>query len=350
MPGSTGRPASASQASPICARPKRRLRHKKWLNEARQYQVDARLLRGPAIDTVVPGASSLFVAAMHTPTDGRAEPSQAAPVIAEAARAAGATVLTECAVRGVETQSGRISGVVTEKGRIACDAVVLAGGAWSRLFCGNAGIDLPQLRVLGSVFRTAPLSGGPEVTASGSVFAFRKRLDGGYTIARRNANVADITPDSFRLLLRYLPTLKQNYGEIRLRFGRRFLEEWRVPRRWSLDETTPFERVRVLDPAPKQATLEEARQALSNAFPVFARMQVAESWGGLIDVTPDAVPVIGEVPSLPGFFLATGFSGHGFGIGPGAGRLAADLIAGDPPVVDPAPFRFSRFGRASKTE
>ena len=204
---------------------------------------------------------------MHTPTDGRAEPSQAAPAIAEAARAAGATVLTECAVRGIETQGGRVSGVVTEKGRIGCDAVLLAGGAWSRLFCGNAGIDLPQLRVLGSVFRTAPLSGGPEVTAGGSVFAFRKRLDGGYTIARRNANVADITPNSFRLLLRYLPTLKQNYGEIRLRFGRRFFEEWSVRRRWSLDEATPFEAVRVLDPAPKQATLDEAALGAVTQFP-----------------------------------------------------------------------------------
>ena len=328
----------------LCETEKEVATQEAWLAEARQYQVDARLLRGADIDAVVPGASSLFVAALHTPTDGRAEPSQAAPAIAEAARAAGAVILTECAVRGVETQGGRVSGVVTEKGRIACDAVLLAGGAWSRLFCGNAGIELPQLRVLGSVFRTAPLEGGPEVTAGGSVFAFRKRLDGGYTIARRNANVADITPDSFRLLLRYLPTLKQNYGEIRLRFGRRFFEEWRTPRRWALDETTPFEAVRVLDPAPKQATLDEARQALSRAFPVFAKMQVAESWGGLIDVTPDAVPVIGEVASLPGFFLATGFSGHGFGIGPGAGRLAADLIAGDPRIVDPAPFRFSRFG------
>ncbi len=219
----------------------------------------------------------------------------------------------------------------------------MAGGAWSRLFCGNAGIDLPQLKVLASVFRTAPLSGGPEITAGGSIFAFRKRLDGGYTIARRNANVADITPDSFRLLRRYLPTLRENYGEIRMHFGRKFFEEWRTRRRWSLDEVTPFEAVRVLDPAPREATLEEARRALSKAFPVFARMQVAQSWGGMIDVTPDAVPVIGEVASLPGFFLATGFSGHGFGIGPAAGQLAADLVAGDTPIVDPAPFRFDRF-------
>ena len=182
------------------------------------------------------------------------------------------------------------------------------------------------------------------------MFAFRKRLDGGYTIARRNANVADLTPDSFRLLLQYLPTLKRNYGEIRLRFGRRFFEEWRTRRRWALDEATPFEAVRVLDPAPRQATLEEARDALSRTFPAFAGMQVAESWGGLIDVTPDAVPVIGEVPAIPGFFLATGFSGHGFGIGPGAGRLAADLVAGDTPVVDPAPFRFGRFGEVNRRD
>ena len=141
----------------LCETEKEVAAQEAWLSEARQYQVDARLLRGAAIDALVPGASSMFVAAMHTPTDGRAEPSQAAPAIAEAARAAGATVLTECAVRGIETQGGRVSGVVTEKGRIGCDAVVLAGGAWSRLFCGNAGIDLPQLRVLGSVFRTAPL-------------------------------------------------------------------------------------------------------------------------------------------------------------------------------------------------
>ena len=110
------------------------------------------------------------------------------------------------------------------------------------------------------------------------MFAFRKRLDGGYTIARRNANVADITPDLFRLLLQYLPTLRRNYGEVRLHLGRRFMEEWVTRRKWSLDETTPFEAMRVLDPTPKQATLEEAREALSRAFPVFLRMQVAGSW------------------------------------------------------------------------
>ena len=176
------------------------------------------------------------------------------------------------------------------------------------------------------------------------MFAFRKRLDGGYTIARRNANVADITPDSFRLLLQYLPTLKaelrRNPHALRPRASSRHCG---ARRRWSLDEVTPFEAVRVLDPAPRQAPLREARGCCRACSRRSRGMQVAESWGGMIDVTPDAVPVIDRVEALPGFFLATGFSGHGFGIGPGAGRLIADLVAGDAPVVDPAPFRFARF-------
>jgi glycine/D-amino acid oxidase-like deaminating enzyme len=64
--------------------------------------------------------------------------------------------------------------------------------------------------------------------------------------------------------------------------------------------------------------------------------------GGLIDVTPDAVPVISRTESLPRFFIATGFSGYGFGSGPGTGRLMADLVTGDAPIVDPVPFRVSR--------
>jgi glycine/D-amino acid oxidase-like deaminating enzyme len=329
----------------LCETEKEIARHAAWLDKARQYQVDARLLRGLAVDDVIPGASGMFIAGMHTPTDGRAEPSRAAPAIAEAARAKGVAILTDCAVRGLDTKAGRVAGVVTEKGSIACEAVVLAGGAWSRLFCGNASIALPQLRVLASAFRTAPISGGPETAASGSIYAFRKRLDGGYTIARRNANIADITPDSFRLLLQYLPTLKENYGEVRVRFGRRFFKALRSPKRWSLDQVTPFEETRVLDPAPKHATLEEARRTLARGFAAFANMRIVQSWGGMIDVTPDTVPVIGSVDTVPGFYLATGFSGHGFGIGPGAGRLMADIVTGDPPVVDPKPFQIARFAR-----
>jgi glycine/D-amino acid oxidase-like deaminating enzyme len=84
---------------------------------------------------------------------------------------------------------------------------------------------------------------------------------------------------------------------------------------------------------------------LAHAFPAFAGATILQHWAGLIDVTPDAVPVIGPVASIPGFYVASGFSGHGFGIGPGAGRLMAELVTGEIPCVDPHPFRLDRFNK-----
>ena len=106
--------------------------------------------------------------------------------------------------------------------------------------------------------------------------------------------------------------------------------------------------MRVLDPPAHPGIVEQARNHVTQAFPVFHAMRVAEQWGGMIDVTPDAIPVISGVDDMPGFFIATGFSGHGFGIAPGAGRLMAELVTGDTPVVDPAPFRYSRFSDGTR--
>jgi glycine/D-amino acid oxidase-like deaminating enzyme len=243
-------------------------------------------------------------------------------------------------------QAGRVTGVVTERGRIACGAVLLAAGIWSRLFVGNLGIDLPQLKVMGSVMRTHPLPGGPEVSVAGRRFGWRRREDGGYIVSQADATIFDIVPDSFRLLRDFRPMLGTGLRTLRLRVGRRFVEEARLARRWSPDEVTPFERVRVADPEPADWVLREAARRVTQAYPAFAGMRIAGRWGGLIDVMPDALPVIGPVASLPGLFMATGFSGHGFGIGPGAGRLAAELVLGEAPCVDPTPFKLERFARA----
>jgi glycine/D-amino acid oxidase-like deaminating enzyme len=318
-------------------------RYEPWMEHARDYQLDTRFLTGAEVSALMPGASRTYAGALYTASDGKGEPQTGAPAIAGAARRSGATILQHCAVRGIETEGGRISGVVTEKGRIACQSVVLAGGAWSRLFCGNAGIELPQLKVLASVMRVEKLDGGPEISAAGAGFGFRKRLDGGYNVSNRGANIFDIVPDAVRLMQDFLPLRRMQSGGTSIRFGKRFFTEWAQPRRWIMDEESPFERVRTLDPAPSRAVLNEAETSIKAAFPVFKDMVVAESWGGYIDVTPDAIPVISGVDDLPGFFIATGFSGHGFGIGPGAGRLMAEMVAGEPTVVDPKPFRLSRF-------
>jgi glycine/D-amino acid oxidase-like deaminating enzyme len=162
-------------------------------------------------------------------------------------------------------------------------------------------------------------------------------------VATLGVRTIDLVPDNVRLFLDYLPATRLHWRKLRFRLGRRFVEEWRTKRRWSLDETTPFEAVRTLDPDGDPFVLDRARASIAESFPAFRDARIAESWGGMIDVMPDAIPVISAVEQVPGFFIATGFSGHGFGIGPGAGRLVADMVAGGQTIVDPAPFRLSRF-------
>jgi glycine/D-amino acid oxidase-like deaminating enzyme len=333
-----------------CADDLQYAQHETWNRNLDGYQLESRMLNAKEFGDKFPNANMKLKGALYTAADGRAEPQKAAPAIAEAARARGAHVLTQCAVRGIETSGGAIGGVVTERGPIACRAVVLAGGAWSSLFSGNLGINFPQLKVMNSVIRTKPLEGGPEEAIWHKDFAIRKRQDGGYTIASGHENVVDIVPQSFRQALAFLPALRKEWRSLNFRLGLRFLDEARLARRWALDEPSPFEYNRVLDPSPSKALSDKAMQAAIRAFPALAAAEIAQRWAGYIDVTPDAVPVISPIDRIPGFFMASGFSGHGFGIGPAAGRLMADLVTGRTPLVDPAHFRFSRFTDGSKIE
>jgi glycine/D-amino acid oxidase-like deaminating enzyme len=113
--------------------------------------------------------------------------------------------------------------------------------------------------------------------------------------------------------------------------------------KWSLDGPTPMEALRILDPKVDTTTVRLLLKRAASLVPALASAPVVGSWAGYIDSTPDGVPVIGGIPSVPGFILAAGFSGHGFGIGPGAGHLVADIATGATPIVDPRPYALSRF-------
>lgn len=319
----------------------------RWARHVDGLQIGARMVSGAELDDLLPSHRTDLECALHMPRDGRAEPQWAAPAIAEAARDNGAVLMTNCAVRSVDLQGGRIAGVFTERGRVACDRVVLAGGAWSRLFAGNAGIDLPQLKVLNTVLRTSPVE-GPEAALWSDDFAVRKRADGGYTIASGHENTVDIVPDSFRLAWWFLPAFRQEWRSLRFRWSKRWTIEAKQDRKWLPTDVTPFEQCRVLDPEPSGKVLRRAWANARKGIPALRNAELVQSWAGMIDVTPDAIPVISGVEEIPDIFIATGFSGHGFGIGPGAGRLMADLVTGRSPCVDPAAFRLSRFTDGSK--
>ncbi len=319
-----------------------------WRTMATRYGLNPQIVRGEQLQALMPGARSSYRCGLHMSSDGCAEPQKAAPGIARAAQRRGATVHTYCAVRGLELSAGRVSAVITERGSIQCNAAILAGGAWSSLFCGSLGLRLPQLKVLSSVMRTAPVAEGPTTCTFMHDLGYRRRLDGGYTIARGTAAYdVPLVPDSFRFLREYTPTLRKEGANIRPRINAQSWLELGMPRRWSLDAVSPFERTRMLDPAPNNVFNRQARQAMARLYPQFATVPVVQEWAGYIDVTPDVIPYIGSVDSIPGLTIATGFSGHGFGIGPGAGRLAAQIATGQAPSVDPSPFRVGRFGDGS---
>jgi len=322
-------------------------RFEEWLGFARPYQLDSRMLSPGETDEMLGASGERYLGALHTPSDGRAEPAKAVPALARAIERLGGRIVEGCAVRALDVEAGRVTGVVTEHGRIACASVLCAAGAWSSLFNRNLGITLPQLRVRSSVMRTKPAPLVCESAVWCGDVAFRRRQDGGYTLAGHGGSSFEIVPDAVRFFRPFFKALRMSRKDLRIRLSGEFLRQLRTPKRWGPDEITPFERIRVLDPAPDAAALDRVLKAARAALPGLAGLEMAESWAGMIDVTPDIVPVLSAVEALPGYYIATGFSGHGFGLGPGAGLLMSELIAKGEARIDLSEFRLSRFSDGS---
>ena len=320
-----------------------------WLPHARAHGVDTRLMTRAEVATTLRGAAAPWPGALFTASDARAEPWVAVPLLATGAVARGVTIVERCAVRALDVAAGRVAGVVTEHGRIACDQVVVAAGAWSRLFLGAQGVRIPQLSVLASVAATEPMAEIYPGAAADNDFAFRRRVDGGYSLAPGAAHDFFIGRDAVTSFGTYLPVLKKDLRSTRFRAmaPTGFPDAWGTPRRWDGDEVSPFERMRVLNPAPNMATLHRVQAAFGAAFPGLGVPRFKAAWAGMIDTMPDVVPVVDLAP-IPGLVIATGMSGHGFGIGPGIGRVVADLVAGNAVGHDLGRFRLSRFSDGSK--
>lgn len=328
----------------ICRSARERAQAEEWARTGRQHGLPQRELTRAGLQELVPGLRATEAYGLHTASDGLAEPARAVPAMAMAAQQRGAAILQDCAVRGVETSAGRVSGVVTERGVIGCDSVVVAGGVWSRLFLGNLDVALPQLKLIATAARIETGQPGPGLPIGDSRYGLRPRQDGGYTLGPRNLDIAPIIPDSFRLLPDFLPVYLKSWRQLRLRLGREFLDDLARPRRWTPDRPTPFEAVRMLNPAPPVWLVRRMLDALKRALPGFKDARLTHCWSGMIDATPDGVPVIDAVASLPGLFIASGLSGHGFGAGPGVGQMMAQIVTGQNTSVDPAPFALGRFG------
>ncbi|HYX79108.1 MAG TPA: FAD-binding oxidoreductase [Actinomycetota bacterium] len=264
----------------------------------RSLGVPAELLSAGDAASLVPGISTDdVVGAAYCPWDGIADPSGLTLGYATVARRAGAVIETGIEVTAVRVEGERVAGVSTSKGDVDAALVVNAAGPWAGRLAETAGFEIPLEPVPRNVVTTGPFPGAPE---------------------RRTLVIDAVT--SFYLH-------KEGDGVL-MGMG--------SPRERTSFDTRPDERF----------ISDELLPTAVRVFPPVAEAGVASTWAGLYEMTPDRHPVVGEAPGVRGFYLATGFSGHGFQHAPVIGKVLAELVVeGRASTVDISSLALERFSR-----
>ncbi|MDZ4735490.1 MAG: FAD-binding oxidoreductase [Rhodospirillaceae bacterium] len=324
----------------IADNPKTMAKYEGWLDIARQFQLRTRAVTPAEIADIVPGIHGNFVGGIFTENDGQADPEKVSDAFAAAARKGGAEIATGEAALKIETEGGRISGVQTEKRFIKCDKVIVAAGAWSARLLRPLGVDLPQLSIRASVTLIDPVRPITDCGVWSPQVGFRQRSNGAVNLADGKTDHF-LVPDSLQHMKIFWPGLQSNRGDVALKFGRPFFDGLLDKIRG--EPASAYAKTRVHDPAPNEERNTNAIAAFKSLFPDIGPITVQKSWAGMIDMTPDMIPVI-DAPDTPaGLVIVTGMSGHGFGMGPITGRIAADLATEGRTAQDISGFRFARF-------
>jgi glycine/D-amino acid oxidase-like deaminating enzyme len=307
----------------------------KWLPLAKEHGLETRLLTAQQLQKLVPAAKSKLLGAMFTPSDGQAEPQKVCPAFQRAAQSRGARFITGCAVQKIELQNEAVSGVYTEQGHIRAPTVVCAAGAWSTRLVRPLGVRLPSLWVKSSVARVAPVR---ELTAAGvwGRVAFRQRRDGRLYMALGIEGEHHLMVDSLRFLPAFLPAYLHNKSKIKFKLGHVLIDDL-------LGRFDDYSHHRALDPPSSRKEIEQAIGYMQSEYEGMDSMTVERTWAGYIDCTPDMLPVIDRLDRPQGLVLATGLSGHGFGLGPIVGRLVSEITVDAKSPIDFSSLRFKRF-------
>lgn len=234
-----------------------------------------------------------LLAAAYSPTDGHCTPESVVNGYAGAARRAGARLVRNCAVTGIDSSGGTLTQVVTEKGAIATDAVICTAGAWSKDLGAMVGVDLPVEPLRRQILTTEPMPGldphTPFTIDFSTSFYFHGEGQG---------------------LLLGMSDPHESPG-----FKLTVSDEW----------------------------LAGLGEAIGRRAPDISEVGLCAGWAGLYEMTPDHNALIGEAEGVSRFLFATGFSGHGFLMGPAVGEVVRDLYLGRTPVVDVSSLSASRF-------
>jgi sarcosine oxidase subunit beta len=255
-------------------------------------------LNPEAAREIAPVITEAIVGASLCPTDGHANNLKTVQAYAHAAQRHGATFVTGVEVLHLATSGDTVTGVVTTKGTYSADVVVVAAGIYSPRLLEPLGLPLPIEIVHCPVAQTVPTD--------------TFRLDPVLGVATGGFAARQTAGGAIRFIGASIP-----WGE-----------------RHHTRENTGMT-VQQMDAMTRNA---------SAILPGLADLRIEMVWGGLIDRTPDVIPVLDAVDGYPGLVVGAGFSGHGFGIGPISGEILANLAtAGSDDRFDLTPFRLSRF-------
>ncbi|MQA06510.1 MAG: FAD-dependent oxidoreductase [Streptosporangiales bacterium] len=300
--------------------------YREWVALGRSHGIDTRMVDAETVETIVPKLRLPFVAAIYAKDDGHADPRRATAAFADAARHDGTVISTSTPVASLTWSGSRVTGLVTADGAVVSAGVTIcAAGAASRRLLGPLGLGLPQATVRGTVAMTGPVRPVTRATVWADGLSFRQRADGRLVVSTGGGGEVDLTWDALRQSRWFLPSFRRNYRRLRPRVG------------VSLFTGRPT----TLRPTPARVRRSIAR--LHEALPDLGAVEVEHAWAGLIDSTPDALPIIDAPVAWPGLVVATGFSGHGFGLAPAVGATVAALARAEPPPHDVHPFRIARF-------
>lgn len=314
-----------------------------YQREAAPSGLDVQLLDPAETAVLLPGIGNAVVGALHIESDGQANPRLATRAFANAAEAAGALVLEGCATNAIACSDNTVHGIDTEWGSIAAQQVVVACGAWSRRLLQPLGIKLPQNAIRSTVIRTTPAPAYTAATGWAKAVAFRQDTKGRFVLAAGNKSTFDVNLDALTDWQTFGPAALHYRTRLKIRLGKPLLRDIARLIPGTAAHKAPWAQLRTNEPPADLTAAAPNLAGFHELLPRFADLAVERIWAGNIDMTPDQAPVLDSRTGIGGLVIATGFSGHGFAMGPGGGHAAARLVQGETPEVDLHGFRLCRF-------